>query len=158
MWAHYAAEHRGALLAFSTPAMPALLRLLRPVAYVTDFPLERDLDDLARVHLGLGRDNQGEQFLDRLFFTRSAEWSYEREWRSLTDLGLDALQTHVTKEEIFPPGALVSVTTGVRADEALKRELGWLVAERFPSTQVRSSELDLTGFRVHYREGTGGSV
>lgn len=111
MWAHYAGNHEGFVLAFDTSS-PFFdrrkgpdddLRHLRPVTYGPERP---DFSDPAV------RDF-------RAFLAKSDHWAYEREWRMamLLDsadetVGTDGGNVHLFR---FPPGAVTAAILGCRA-------------------------------------------
>jgi len=75
MWSHYADMHRGLCLGFK--AKPGIISNslgLYPVNYSSHFPTIRLKDFL------FGLDLPAKQVL----FTKSSEWSYEKEWRLMT--------------------------------------------------------------------------
>lgn len=78
MWAHYADKHKGICLGFDVPE-PGPDGIISPVSYNTDrlqFVLDHSKDKL-------GIDGE---FVRTLMFTKSKEWAYEREWRTLANL------------------------------------------------------------------------
>ena len=72
MWSHYAEKYTGFCLEFDTNFEP--FSKVRKVKYSSSMPSLSVTDAL--VH------NQYEQFLE-LYCTKSAAWSYEREWRCI---------------------------------------------------------------------------
>lgn len=78
MWAHYADKHRGMCLGFDVPHEEEN-RLISPVQYNIErlqFALDRTKD-----MYGIDGD-----FIRALMFTKSKEWAYEQEWRTLANL------------------------------------------------------------------------
>lgn len=79
LWAHYADNHRGFCIEFDcTDARSMPIGVAMPVQYTSDRPTVHPLGIRA-----LGPT----EFVKRAFLTKSEEWSYEREWRCISDPG-----------------------------------------------------------------------
>jgi hypothetical protein len=73
MWSHYADKSRGFCLEFDTSFEP--FTKMMPVSYSKVIPAVK----LTDVHSG----ELGTRLLEKLYCTKSADWAYEREWRSI---------------------------------------------------------------------------
>lgn len=119
MWAHYAHNHQGFVLAFDTSNGFFNRRRsknddfyhLRRVNYV-----DRTSDGVSLVSMS-GND---------VFFTKTTGWAYEQEWRMIAPLGSDLNHPPGDDEIIlfdFPASALLEVIFGARASDGLRAGL-----------------------------------
>ena len=69
MWAHYAEMHKGVCLKFNLSLTPELNEKLNQVRYTNNFPVINSMEDLPNALL-----------------TKRNAWSYEDEWRILTNV------------------------------------------------------------------------
>ena len=96
MWSHYAAQHKGICLEFSTEKSP-LFEGVRPIIYTKDCPVyecySNDLSIIAQ----------------RALFRKATDWAYEKEWRLLWR------QAKVSR--VLTPGTLSAVILGARISE-----------------------------------------
>lgn len=88
MWAHYAEKHAGVCLGFDVPEFRGSERLLAPVIYAPErlvFLLDSEKDLY-------GIDAK---FILAMMCTKSREWAYEQEYRTVSDLKIkDAVTGH----------------------------------------------------------------
>lgn len=144
MWSHYADHHRGVILEFESDGPPSLLRGVRQVRYVDDFPHEDDLEESAASNLGRPRKpERAQEILDQMLFTKSTEWSYEAEWRVLL-----SASEELVSYRAFPDKSLVSIHVGCRCDRDAAWELALVAKKLNPALEVYSRSLDPTGFRL----------
>ena len=143
MWAHYASNHEGFVLAFDTSS-PFFdrrkgadddLRHLRPVTYGPERP---DFSDPAV------RDF-------RAFLAKSEHWAYEKEWR-MAMLLVDADETVGTacgdvRLFRFPPGAVTAAILGCRTTGATRAAVGKAASES--GVPVFRAEADDRRFRLN---------
>ena len=83
MWAHYADQHRGAVVEL-TPSVErdSALLVSREVHYTEIRPfLYDDPIDMITRGLTMAPEEAAGKIFDRLIYTKSAEWEYEKEWR-----------------------------------------------------------------------------
>jgi hypothetical protein len=71
MWSHYGGRYKGFCLEFETSSEP--FQKINPVQYVTETPA-------IRVESVINGDFNA---FKELFCTKSADWAYEKEWRSI---------------------------------------------------------------------------
>jgi hypothetical protein len=93
MWSHYAENHSGIVLEFDEShaffrspraGEPDDFGSLRMVKYDAERPMLDPLIDMSWVD-NLTPEN-AMSWADKLFFTKSQEWSYEKEWRMIKGL------------------------------------------------------------------------
>lgn len=137
MWAHYADNHRGFVIQFNgrheffrTGAMgPVEYSETRPIVSITT------LDS------------------PEVYFRKSCDWSYEREWRLVRPL-IEAdttIETDTTSLHFFdiPPGAITGVITGAMMAEQDYRELCDLAqSERWGQVNVHHAQLSREHFQI----------
>ncbi|MEA3030998.1 MAG: hypothetical protein QOG13_2323 [Sphingomonadales bacterium] len=102
MWAHYADSHAGLCLGFE----PSLEAIDFVCAYQVLYSEERPV-------LNLIRRAEGHELMDKVLLTKSAMWSYEREWRMIAH----DIQNRLRR---FPPRALQEVVFGSRITSEAK--------------------------------------
>jgi hypothetical protein len=180
MWAHYADCHKGAVIGFDAEhpffaetRLPAgFLQFLRPVSYSK----KRSV-----LHLSFFRRYQTVEIArtgwfhllerqDPLFFTKSLNWKYEKEWRLIRQLRavpdnptdwsqriiLDAKETDIIRDDqliTVPPEAVKSITLGAKSRMQGPDDIDGLEEETIAALE-RSSELshvELWKARLHPR-------
>lgn len=89
MWSHYADQHKGAVLEFKCipdPDYDTPLCAAKPVEYQREMPIFATLEDFIAGLLGQEERHWREQIFNKIAFTKSIDWVYEREWRCVTEL------------------------------------------------------------------------
>jgi len=83
MWAHYADQHRGAVLEFTpNKEKDSVFLASRKVTYSDERPLlYASAQDMALHGFTMSSEESTKLILDRLIFTKSREWKYEQEYR-----------------------------------------------------------------------------
>jgi hypothetical protein len=76
LWSHYAANHSGVCIEYDLGKLQGVEPALHRVVYTTKFPRLRVSDVLS--------DNPSQRF-DEILATKHMCWSYEREWRIITE-------------------------------------------------------------------------
>lgn len=157
MWAHYTDGHKGMVIEFD--AKHPFLKLtdsshpnpsererdiqfgaLTPVVYSSDRP---------RHHLG-----EIPQPVD--FFTKSPEWSYEREWRVVRLLAESDSQKPTPQGTVHlfavPPECIKRVVMGCCMEQKTRTELlnAFAVNPTLRHVQIEEAKLDLDTFRLNY--------
>jgi hypothetical protein len=123
MWAHYADKHRGVCLEFDVwqrdlcSAIKVEYRDTYPV-----FPLDEGTDISP-------------------FYTKSADWQYEQEYRLIAEeesMAYSAV-TMKTKDGIYtlPPDTLKSIIIGAQASRSVHEQIGEMVSRSRSSVAVR---------------------
>lgn len=147
MWSHYAEDHTGFVIEFDPShrffwqprSEKDELRHLRQVTYSENRPEGSMLE--------LGADG--------LLLTKSAHWSYEKEWRIL--FAVDEAD-YVLREEAehpiylldLPPDAVTGLILGCRASQTLREEVQRLTSpgEALEHVEVREAQQDSDEFRL----------
>ena len=127
MWSHYAAQHKGVCLGFSSSEDPFSKAL--PVVYNDARPSYRLFDE--------DRKDLVETFVLR----KAADWQYEREWRV-------ALPNRTGVQSISPK-ALVRVIFGARMSEDEKDVLRWIVESLDRPVEILQASFDHKTFNMH---------
>ena len=133
MWSHYADKGRGVCLEFDTKFEQ--FTQLRHVEYVDSIP------ELNAVPVYL--HNDVDQLID-LFYTKSVDWSYEREWRSLHD---------VAGTEIFYESkVLKAVYFGPKIDPSKSEIACSILHGRNPDRKLYWGKYSKKEFKVEFTE------
>lgn len=116
MWSHYAEKHYGFCLGFEFKKIPITTQeyIIKPVNYMKKFPsLDLDKIDVTTEYI-IGSDPKIKVEIDwdnpnlqKVIFTKSKCWEYEKEWRILLQQG---------GEEVNYIGDLTEVIFGLRCD------------------------------------------
>jgi hypothetical protein len=117
MWGHYANRHRGFCIRFEMENEPALAELMFPIHYSPTLTNADELDV-----------NSIEDAIQNSL-AKSSNWSYEREWRIVAELPVDA----ASNSELFAtyrPEALTAIIFGVRTPELHKALIRRVLAGR----------------------------
>jgi hypothetical protein len=127
MWSHYAGSHTGICLEFDARRAP--FAAAEKVKYVSAYP----------AYDVLGHNNY-----DSLF-TKSADWSYEAEWRLIAEERAFAGSPRTIKTDddflAIPSSVLKSVTIGCLTDKRTRRRIEDLIKTNAPSVLVRQTTL-----------------
>jgi hypothetical protein len=133
MWGHYASSHTGICLEFDARCAP--FAAAEKVKYVSAYPA---FDVLKGSYESL--------------FTKSADWSYEAEWRLITEERAFALSPRTIKTDndflTIPSGVLQSVTIGCLTENPTRRRIEDLIKLNAPSVLVRQASLALDNYEL----------
>ena len=130
MWSHYAQDHKGVCFEFIRAEGNCLGDddICSPVNYVRHYP-----------HIDLGQMvlNTDGRTIALMMKTKSADWSYEKEWRLITLLG----------DQKCPwPGPISRVILGIRIEDGFKSCIEKLCKDRnIPCVQARKADRE---FRI----------
>lgn len=130
MWSHYAKDHKGVCLEFTRAEGNCLGNedKCSPVNYVRHYP-QIDLGQML-----LKRDGRT---IALIMKTKSADWSYEKEWRLITLRG---------DQECPWPGPISRVILGLRIEDEFKANIEKLCkARNIPCVQARKANRE---FRI----------
>jgi Protein of unknown function (DUF2971) len=133
MWAHYAERHRGAVLEL-TPSVEKDSPLLssKKITYSDVRPvLYRDPADMIRHGLAMSVSDSAREMYERLIYTKSLEWSYEKECRFHIPGFIPDNKEYAAFT--FYPEELTAVYLGCRMKEEHKREVMELARAISPS-------------------------
>lgn len=102
MWSHYANHHKGFMLEFRFKKSDGIEQLPIPVFYQEDLPKQSIPWNMN----SLQQDNEiMTESIIKQFLTKSSDWSYENEFRQISDSG---------EFKKFPPSSLSSVVLGTK--------------------------------------------
>jgi len=127
MWAHYAQSHRGVCLEFSVAN--ELFCSAFPVQYGLTYPRF------------LMTDHKGPDQQIAPLLSKSSAWSYEEEFRLISDEKGDPTDTIVTTvgKKKIPPKSLTAVILGCLAPDSAKRSIIQMIAgSRYPPDLKRA--------------------
>lgn len=138
MWTHYAESHQGIVLQFrSVPKLDSAWGVARPVQYLADMPRLLDNDFLADMGSGLV-SMDAESIMDRLVYTKSAEWAYEREWRVFAGGGRNS---HAFHEDLaFNKLELDAVIVGCRMPKEDRTAFAVSTRRLYPHASLLQAE------------------
>jgi hypothetical protein len=140
MWAHYSDQHRGAVLRLEClDSFDSATLLAEPIIYRNEPPRLPSAEYWARTFFDLEKIDW-QDFFREYHYTKSTDWSYEREWRVLT-YALDHEQGLISYTP-FRPQELTSVTVGVEATPEFISELKELLRDDLGHVRLRRAELD----------------
>ena len=127
MWAHYTDAHQGVCLEFDARTAPFTRQsAATKVEYREVYPAY----DVVTV---------GYEPL----VTKSADWSYEAEWRVIAEERAFALNNETLKTDdsflIMPQGALKSVTIGCLANKSRRQLIARIVEDHAPGVAIRQA-------------------
>lgn len=135
MWSHYANRGRGICLEFDTTFDP--FTLMRRVNYVEHYPALNALRLLNRA--------DRESHVD-LFCTKSSDWSYEHEWRSI--------HSEAGTEWRYDADALKAIYFGPEIDRTHLGVVCQVVQGQFPEVRFFQGHRSGTEFKVEFAEFT----
>ena len=110
-WSHYADGHKGFCLEFDTVIDSILISNLRKVAYLAAFP-SASIYNVAR-----------DQILLSMMLTKSSQWLYEGEWRTVLRTDKQTQSGVVT----FTPDALTGIIFGCEMSKEDKLKVQWWI-------------------------------
>lgn len=129
MWAHYAKNHEGVVIGIDTTFTNKIFTHIAPVKYQIDYPSRTDPHQSAAIYLGRNtRDEEKLESIEQMLFTKSIDWSYEKEWRAIRDNNCDPLSDHKLYEKEtqlaeLPSEAFSSIYIGCRCAPKKTQEL-----------------------------------
>jgi hypothetical protein len=134
MWTHYADTHRGIVIRLRDyPEFDSPYRTAKPVNYVANTPRLVDEEFLSDMLSGRASFNVKE-LLDRLVYTKSVDWSYEREWRIYSGNGRQQDAPH--EDLRFGSLELDAVLFGLNTSDDDRVSLARLVRKECPHAEL----------------------
>jgi len=135
MWAHYAEMHKGIVIGFKTEFFSHLHKVTYSAERVT-IPFSFSVSDA-----------QFQNAVIALMTTKSRDWEYEHEWRSILST------RNLTKSNgmyllKFPPEAVDSIILGVNIDDSLRKEILASILT-FPNCKLYRAELHRSRFALN---------
>lgn len=149
MWAHYADHHRGAVIEY-TPNVEkdSVFLVSKPVQYSKERPLP--YKDAAAMVTGLEK-NPSEtvrDIVERLIYTKSEEWAYEREYRLFVAFMLRPGQEFATLK--FHPEELTGIYFGCRMPDEEIRQMQTAAEDLNPAVRLYRSIIAPKEYGVIY--------
>lgn len=150
MWAYYAEQHKGAVLCFRSDAVPASpWRVARPVRYQQSMPRLCDEEFLSDMSAGLVALDAS-TLVNRVVYTKAAEWAHEREWRLQAGSGRNPDAPY---EDIsFHPRELDAVIFGCVMPPDDRRLISEVVRDRYSHARLLQAVKDDRAFRLNIVE------
>jgi hypothetical protein len=149
MWAHYTDSHRGAVIKFKClPQRDTALCAARRVDYRREIPGLGSLHDWIKHLTAQVRLDFSNLFLD-LAFTKSAHWSYEKEWRCWWTVAPGNRKELHDFAPIFAQ-EVESIYLGCKITEEDRLDLIGLLAGDFSHVEVYQAEPSKKRFELEF--------
>lgn len=150
MWTHYAENHQGIALQFRCiPQLDSPWKEARPVNYVENMPRLVDEQFLSDLLAGNGHF-EPKEIINRLIYTKSTDWSLEREWRICFGTGRNS---DATFEDLpFHPLELGAIIFGFRMPKEDQKKFIGTAQQAYPNAQLLRVERDEKSFKLFLRE------
>lgn len=149
MWSHYAESHAGLVLEFrNAEGCDSVYRLAKPVFYSEHPPQFSDTETLAKIMAG--DENISHDSVDRMVYTKSKEWAYEKEWRIQSGNGRKP--NDLVEYAGFFTEELLGVYFGCRASLGTKNLLIPLVKHRYPSAKLWQASRETDSYELCFEE------
>lgn len=132
MWSHYAEYHKGFCIEYTIDETSPLQTMAKPVKYTHEYP------SLSVKNLPAGVT---ENFLDVCLYTKAKQWSYEKEWRAIMDVGGKLYEA---------PAPVSAIIFGARMPEAHKRDI-YEILRHTPGIEFREAFLLENTFGLGFR-------
>ncbi|WP_233620265.1 DUF2971 domain-containing protein [Burkholderia multivorans] len=148
MWTHYADTHRGVVIRlrdypeFDSPYIRA-----KPVNYVAETPRLVDEEFLSDMLSGRTSFNVN-ALLERLIYTKSAGWAYEREWRIYSGNGRRKDAAH--EDLRFGSFELDEVLFGLNISDENRSSLTRIVRESYPHAKLQVARRNPDAFGMTF--------
>ncbi|NML06721.1 DUF2971 domain-containing protein [Sphingomonas sp. G-3-2-10] len=147
MWSHYAEQHFGAVLRFTTQGDDNAFQAARPVIYSNEMPRFLDTAGFADMILGAKIDTPA--VTRTQIYTKAAAWSYEQEWR--INFGLCRNPAEAFEDLPFGQTELDGVIFGCRMSASNREELGALARRLNPAVELLEALPESRSFRMDIR-------
>ena len=148
MWSHYGESHAGAVLEFrDAEGLDSPYKLARPIQY-SDRPPQifEGPEEFARFIAGDAPFPK--DIGNRMIYTKSADWVYEREWRISAWTGREP--DSPVEYSPFSVEELHAIYFGCKASEGTRVKLTELVKVRYPRAQIWNCRRDEHGYALRF--------
>jgi hypothetical protein len=153
MWAHYADSHKGFVIGFDSnssffkPGNGKAIDGLRKVNY------SPKREALPKGGLSFSDIEELKRANEYIFFTKSADWSYEEELRILAHTkAADLIPAKVGDYDIclfkFPSDCVKEIFFGCRIPPNKRKEIADLVNKKYPDATLLQAEVSAINFDV----------
>jgi hypothetical protein len=150
MWAHYADQHRGAVMKF-TPSVEkdSALLVARSVRYSDVRPaLYQTPIDIVTHAMTMTIEQSGRKILDDLIYTKSSEWAYEKEYRLHIPGFIKVDEQYSTLQ--FHAEELTAICVGCRMREQDVARVRSLAKAINPSVRLLQARILPRKFKLDY--------
>ena len=148
MWAHYAKDHRGAVLElWSLPDEDNLLSAAVPVRYV-DRPIPFYTKEEWVEHMVSIKKLDFRTLYRQYACTKSTHWAYEREWRVWYQLS----KTDTYDYSPMKRSELKALYLGCQSEPALRATIKSLLREKFPEARLYIARKSETQYSLEYAD------
>jgi len=146
MWSHYASSHSGAMVEFRCiPELDNALLAAQPAIYSADLPCSGGIDTILLEPHSVART---EETYRKLILTKSAHWSYEREWRAVLP---DEEQNADGRMFVnLRPEELGRIVFGCRMPSEKREELAILARSKAPAVRLFQARKSPDKFELQY--------
>lgn len=135
LWSHYANSHRGFCLEFLPAADDSNGIHPLPVCYKESFQ---------KLSFQENRDNS----IYNMIYTKSNEWSYEKEWRMLKT----GLLTDKDRKVNFKNSSLKSIYLGIKCEEETINRIKSIIKSKYPNTTLYQAFRNNDSFKIEFNE------
>lgn len=147
MWSHYAESHAGLVLEFrNAEGCDSVYRLARPVCYSEHPPQFSDAETLAKIIAG--DENISYDSIDRMVYTKSEEWAYEKEWRIQSGDGRKP--NDLVEYAGFFTEELFGVYFGCRISQGTRNLLLPLIRHRYPRALIWQARRETNSYKLEF--------
>jgi len=151
MWAHYADQHRGAVIEF-TPSIKKDSALLasKPIEYLSVRPLlYRTPKDMVIHGLMMSPKDSIAKIVNSLIYTKGLVWDYEQEYRLSIPNLIPDFKPFATLR--FHAEELTSIYLGCRMEDEDKKTILTLARSINPAVEIYKSTLSTRDYDLHYK-------
>ena len=147
MWSHYAENHSGALVIFSSVTNDSQFSIAKPVVYCDELPELFDAQSHSLLLTGqVSMTDHGmlTAAIDQITLTKASSWRYEREWRICAGDGFDPeAETELNR---FSLDDVVAVIFGAKYPKGESEEMVRVASSHYPLAKWFRSSLSSTKF------------
>ena len=149
MWAHYADNHKGAVLRFKcVPELDSAFCAAIKVKYQKDKPTLGTFDQVFNNHMGLD-DIDFVKKNEDMIYIKNDHWQYEKEWRyPLKKIGLDDPYFDLRS---FSEEELDGVFIGCRMDEAYKKKIFQAIKQNFSFMGIYLAKPSRNEYKLNFK-------
>jgi Protein of unknown function (DUF2971) len=150
MWAHYADHHRGAVIELTPCVQKDSALLVSKEINYTDVRLLLYQEPIDMITRGLTTSpkDTAQLIFDRLIYTTSTEWSYEKEYRLTIHSSIPDNREYGTLQ--FHPEELTALYLGCRMKNADRQRVMELARTINPSVDIFEARIVPREFRLEY--------
>jgi len=145
MWAHYADKHRGVVIKLlALEEIDNQLCVAKPVQYHEQPPVLATLEEFVENNFSGKRLNPNDAW-DKVFYSKQADWAYEREWRVVVP-GEAPKQDYAYFKLI--PQEIGAVIFGSKITGEDRKKLTEIVKAKYPHAELLHASLDMKSYGI----------